>query len=260
MAASLPEVDYHAPMKTLFRKIHRWLGLLVALQIIAWMASGLYFSIFPIAEIRGEHLTREPEALGPVRLDELAAPGSLAATLDRHFGDGWSLNGLRLARWEGKTVWRVEGSHGGEGFVRLVDPAGERVLPRLDEAGARRTARAWLLEDAPVTSLDLVTGFSPGDEYRGRILPVWKVALGGAEPVNLYLDPWTGEILARRTARWRLFDFLWMLHIMDFDERTDFNHPLLQGAAAFGLVVALSGGIFWAMTTRLFRRRRSVKA
>jgi hypothetical protein len=49
-----------------------------------------------------------------------------------------------------------------------------------------------------------------------------------------------------------------MLHIMDFDTRDDFNHRLLQIAAALGLIIALSGLVFWAMTTRLFRRRRVV--
>ena len=43
-------------MKKWFRKIHRWLGVLMALQILAWMASGLYFALFPIETIRGEHL------------------------------------------------------------------------------------------------------------------------------------------------------------------------------------------------------------
>ena len=47
-----------------------------------------------------------------------------------------------------------------------------------------------------------------------------------------------------------------MLHIMDFDERDDFNTPLLQIAAALGVLLALSGLIYWAMTTRLFRFRR----
>jgi len=74
-------------------------------------------------------------------------------------------------------------------------------------------------------------------------------------PVNLYIEPWTGELLARRTQGWRIFDFLWTLHIMDFDTRDNFNHPLLQAASALGLVIALSGVVFWAMTTKLFRRR-----
>ena len=46
-------------MKLFFRKVHRWLGLLMAVQIIAWMASGLYFAVFPIETIRGEHLAVE---------------------------------------------------------------------------------------------------------------------------------------------------------------------------------------------------------
>ena len=40
----------------------------MAVQVIAWMVSGFYFSIFPIEEIRGEHLTIAP---GPVSVDML---------------------------------------------------------------------------------------------------------------------------------------------------------------------------------------------
>jgi uncharacterized iron-regulated membrane protein len=96
----------------------------------------------------------------------------------------------------------------------------------------------------------------PGSEIRGRQLPVWKVAYSEPEALALYFDPWTGDLLARLTTRWRIFDFLWMLHIMDFENRDDFNSALLQGAALLGLLVALSGVIFWAMTSRVFRSRR----
>jgi len=46
---------------------------------------------------------------------------------------------------------------------------------------------------------------------------------------------------------------------MDFENRDDFNHPLLQVAALLGLLVALSGMIFWAITTTLFRKKRRVR-
>ncbi len=90
-------------------------------------------------------------------------------------------------------------------------------------------------------------------------MPVWRVDFSTPESLRLYVDPWTAEIVARRTARWRLFDFLWMLHIMDFSERDDFNTPLLQVAAALGLIVALSGVIFWAITARLPGRKRGAR-
>jgi uncharacterized iron-regulated membrane protein len=96
---------------------------------------------------------------------------------------------------------------------------------------------------------------APDAEIRGRDLPLWKVGFSVPESLNLYIEPWTGELVARRTARWRVFDFLWMLHIMDFEERDDFNTLLLHLAAALGLVLGITGLIYWLMTTRLFRKR-----
>ena len=107
-------------------------------------------------------------------------------------------------------------------------------------------------------SIDRIESIRRGGEYRGRVLPVWKVSFDDSESLSLYLNPWTGELLSRRTNRWRIFDFLWMLHIMDFDERDDFNHPLLQVAAFLGLIIALSGVLFWAMTTAVLRKRRNL--
>ena len=139
----------------------------------------------------------------------------------------------------------------------MVDARSGEILPFLGVAEATQIAEVSLRTAGVVSVVELLKEPKAGSEYRGRQLPVWRVSFEEPENLNLYIDGWTGEIVARRTSRWRIFDFLWMLHIMDFDERDDFNTPLLQLAAALGLLVALSGLIFWAMTTRLFRRRKS---
>jgi len=243
-------------MKIFFRKLHRWLGLLMAVQIIAWMASGLYFSIFPIDEIRGAHLTRVPEPLDAGQLTGMGSPSQVMKLLNRQFPGEWSLSSLKLTMVDGQAFWRIEGSNDKQEFTRLVEADGQSIVPRLDADEAEKRARGWMLDAGQVTSVELITEFAAGAEYRGSVLPVWKVSFDQAEAANLYIDPWTGELLARRTNRWRIFDFLWMLHIMDFDTRDDFNHPLLQISSLLGLIIALSGVIFWAMTTKLFRRRR----
>lgn len=241
--------------KKFFRKAHRWLGLLMAVQIIAWMASGLWFSIFPIETIRGEHLTRPLERLALDRLEELAALAEVQQALDSHFEGTWTVSSLELIRLDDRVHWRVSGQHRERPFNRLVQADGRQVLPMLSAAAAEQRARTWLVTPAEAQAVEWVTAIEPGGEIRGRDLPVWKVSFEQPESLNLYLDPWTGEILARRTARWRIFDFFWMLHIMDFETREDFNHLLLQAAAVLGLVIALSGVILWSMTTRAFRRR-----
>ena len=41
-----------------WRSLHFYLGLLLCVQLVAWFASGVVMSWFPIAEVRGEHLHR----------------------------------------------------------------------------------------------------------------------------------------------------------------------------------------------------------
>lgn len=242
-------------MKATLRKIHRWLGLLMAVQIIAWMGSGLYFAVFPIETIRGEHLTREAEALDPQGLLDLVPAWVAWNNAAIHLGEEIKDGSLSLVTRDGVTHYRISGQAAGQPFVRLVDGASGAVVPRIGPQGVEDLAMAALAVPGEVRSVDWVTEMPPDGEVRGRTLPLWRVSFSQPESLNLYIEPWTGEIVARRTTRWRVFDFLWMLHIMDFDERDDFNTPLLMTASFLGLLIALTGVVYWALTTRLFRRR-----
>jgi len=59
-----------------------------------------------------------------------------------------------------------------------------------------------------------------------------------------------GEVTARRSETWRFYDFFWKLHIMDYDDGADFNHPLLITAAGTAIFVALSGFILLIIKLR----------
>ena len=77
---------------------------------------------------------------------------------------------------------------------------------------------------------------------------------------TFYADPATGEIVSRRHALWRVFDFAWMLHIMDYDARTDVNNPLLRITTLSAAAMALSGAwlLYWSFPRK--KRRRTPKA
>ncbi|MFA5937735.1 MAG: hypothetical protein WC809_00140 [Sinimarinibacterium sp.] len=64
---------------------------------------------------------------------------------------------------------------------------------------------------------------------------------GGAICTTLYIAPATGQIVARRNDLWRIFDFVWMLLIMDYDECENFNHPPLIATATTALLFVLTG-------------------
>ena len=242
-------------MNKTIRKIHRWLGLLMALQIMAWMASGLFFAVFPIETIRGEHLTRPAEKLDPEGLLDLVPAWVAWNNTAIHLGEEIVDGSLSVVSRDGIAYYRISGTAAGQPFVRLVDGATGAVAPRIGPQGVEQLALATLAVPGTIAAVDWITELPPDSEVRGRTVPLWRVRFSEPESLNLWIEPWTGEILARRTTRWRIFDFLWMLHIMDFEEREDFNTPLLMTASFLGLLIALSGVIYWSMTTRLFRRK-----
>jgi len=243
-------------VKKILRTIHRWLGLLMALQLLAWMGSGLFFALSPIETIRGSHLVDEAELLAPEGLAGLISPREAWRQTAAAMGSDATLETVSLTTIEGTTWYRVAGTAAGEDFVRLVHGRTGDLAPRLGEQDARRIAQAALADVGVVESVELVTEEQPGSEFRGRALPLWLVRFTAPESLHLYVDPWSRDVVAARTTRWRIFDFLWMLHIMDYGDRDDFNTPVLQAAAALGLVIVLSGVVYWFLTSRVLRSRR----
>ena len=69
-----------------------------------------------------------------------------------------------------------------------------------------------------------------GSEYRGRVLPLYRITSydKNNEEINVYLNPYSGKIEAIRTLSWRIWDFLWGLHIIDWKERDNINNIFLQ--------------------------------
>ena len=77
-------------------------------------------------------------------------------------------------------------------------------------------------------------------EYRAE-LPVWRADFGGSDNLSVFVAADTGRVAARRSDLWRVYDFLWSLHIMDYRERENFNHPLLIAFSVGALAMSLFG-------------------
>ena len=142
----------------LWTKIHKWLALLMAVQILFWFASGLFFAWFPIEQVRSEDAKAEQVA-PPVPLDEAAA--GLAR-----------LRGAGLAGAETVEVRRLLGRpvallRPHEGRPVLYDLADGRRLSPLPIALATQIAEADHVGDlraARVSRVETAT-----TEYRGAL-------------------------------------------------------------------------------------------
>lgn len=228
--------------RRLVRQLHRWLGLLVALQLLFWVGGGLVMSALALDAVRGR------DRAHPAPMPTLTSDTALLTPADVLHGREGVVR-VTLTHLLGHPVYRLDSAGG----PTLVDARNGRLLSPLPSEAAEALARADYSGDGAFAGIDWID--APGGEYRGHELPLWRVRFDDDRATALYVSPQTGEVVARRNRLWRAFDFVWMLHIMDYRERENFNHPLLVTTAATALLFVGSGLIMLFYSFRPSRRR-----
>jgi hypothetical protein len=85
-------------------------------------------------------------------------------------------------------------------------------------------------------------------EYRDQPLPAWAVSYEKPENLTVYVAADSGQVVRFRTRNWRIFDFLWMLHTMDFVGRDNINNWALRIFSGLGMLMLASGFLYFAIT------------
>jgi hypothetical protein len=214
-----------------FFRWHRWLGWLVALQVVAWMTGGLVFTWLPFKSwVKSEDAVVQPRQELPAdwatqvahHIAGVALPPVIAVQSVATAGGP----ALRLRHAGGDTWLSLEG----------------RELPTPDEGAIARYARSLYRGDgrlAQVQKLAEVPARLLIVREAGANRDVWRASFDDALGTRLYFDGRSGHLVAARNDAWVLYDFLWRLHLMDYAEGENFNHWLVRAASflAFGLVL-----------------------
>ncbi|WIA58910.1 hypothetical protein N6H05_26790 (plasmid) [Sphingobium sp. WTD-1] len=180
-------------------------------------------SFLPIDRVHGDHLV-DRKAVAPLPRGVALVPPSVivAAT-------GTRIETVSYRMWLGRPVAEATTARG----TRLFDARTGALLPAPTAAQAQAVARAaWRSNDHPSVNVELIDRASP--EYRGT-LPAWRVTFADPDSTRIFVAADTGRIAAVRTGTWRLYDFFWSLHIMDWKNHEDFNTPWLLGFASTAL-------------------------
>ena len=208
-------------MRSLLRKTHKYLGFFISLQLLLWTISGIFFSFNQIEAVRGEQYRK-----------------TLSHSLDLGKFDFKSDN-LRNVRWVKRIDQDVIIMSSDSG-VEYRNMKGENVSKiSFDEARQIVTALTTLIPQ----KVEEIVNMEKRSEYRGRSLPLYKVTTISEDEtiLNVYLNPFSGEIAAIRSSWWRIWDLMWGFHIMDWEKRDDFNNLLLKIFSVLALITASSG-------------------
>ena len=166
------------------RKFHKYISLLIAIQLLLWTISGIYFSFNKIENVRGEQYLA------------IQAKPTIERTINEKKLDFESAK--RIV--EKKTI----------------------LIPQ---------------------SIEIIEESKRGSEYRGRELPLYKVIslTNDGKEINVYQNPYSGEIVAIRSSQWRIWDLMWGFHIMDWVDRDNIDNILLKIFSILALISSVTG-------------------
>ena len=170
------------------RKFHKYISLLIAIQLLLWTISGIYFSFNKIENVRGEQYLA------------IQTKAPIERTINKKKLDFESAK--RIV--EKKTI----------------------LIPQ---------------------SIEIIEESKRGSEYRGRELPLYKVisVTNDGKEINVYQNPYSGEIVAIRSSQWRIWDLMWGFHIMDWVDRDNIDNILLKIFSFIALFTSISGVILF---------------
>ncbi|HJM15443.1 MAG TPA: PepSY domain-containing protein [SAR86 cluster bacterium] len=171
-------------MKIALRNFHKYISLLISVQLLLWTISGIYFSFNKIENVRGEQYLVKG-------LDALKQSSELSEKLSF-----------------------------------------EESIKIIEERTTLNPISVVLIED-----------LMRGSEYRGRELPLYKVVSINEddEEINVYQNPFSGEVVAIRSTQWRIWDLMWGLHIMDWVDRDNIGNIWLKIFSFIALFSSVSG-------------------
>ncbi len=243
-------------------RIHKWAGLVLGAQIILWFASGLFMSFFHIDKVHGDHIAEE--RTWPLRMEQMAPFDDVQnayfayqtqtdCDVDTDIQSCFhvALREIKLHSALGTPVW--EFNNGETQAYFSGNPV--TIWQGLSKDKIREAAHAYYKGDAKINKAVLFTDIVPKD-FR-KDIPIWQISFDDKSHTRLYIDPIDGALINVRTRLWRTFDFMWMLHIMDYKERDNINLWWLKLAAFAALMFALSGAAL--VTHRVFMRPKKIR-
>ena len=218
------------------RRIHKWIGLIIGVQFLLWAISGTAMALLNMEEVAGgEQAEQSTPHL-------LATPAAWPRVQRALAGEPVTKMSLQSLPWgQNLLVASTSGIRLFNAATGLPVQIGEREAQLI--AASAHPQRAAVAQVTQLAELRLAV--------REHQLPIWQVEFRDEQHSSYYVSGSTGAILERRNDTWRWWDFFWMLHNMDYAERTSFNHPLIVTVGIAMAWLAVTG--FWLLFRTLWR-------
>lgn len=224
-----------------FQRWHRRSSVAVALQMVIWIATGLYFNLMDSQWYSTHHHRAEPADIQcphespefrPVPLKQLTLPQApLYLELKSN-----SLGCYILVHYN-KVFHQYQPMQ-----ASSFDAYTGLELGSLDNSDALTLAQNSYSGPGEITNLSLLAGGESSNKKQQN--PVWKVDFSDEADTSVYVHSLTRQVIRHENQQSRFHQLMFTLHFMDYFGTGGFNHWLLK---LFGLMALLltGTGIYW---------------
>jgi len=231
------------------RKTHRWMGVILGIQFLFWTIGGLYFSWSNMDEIHGDHQKAHIHPIGSdiklANLNDILQKLKVKDTVNYIFD-------TRLIQVLGNPTYQIHYSkeHDRGRKIQLANALTGELRGALTKNEATEIAQTNFADDAKVKNVEYLTTTNGHHEYRESPLPAYAVTFDHPSNTTVYVSSELGTVQKFRNNKWRIFDFLWMMHTMDYQTRDNLSNWLLRAFSIFGLLTISSGFILFFVSQR----------
>lgn len=218
--------------KTL-RYWHRLAATLVGIQLMIWLATGLYFNLTPHDQLKGmTYRCGHGMAMAPPPDWSALSLAEPAQLLSRYPDTELVV----LSELAGKPYYRLV--HQRQRYAHLCQQhtlvdAQTGGVATIDEAMALQLAEASYM--GPGTAVTAMKVDGADSEWPKQCNRLWRVDFDDDLATRVYLNAVSGELIGHKNDHTLVADWMFRLHFLDYLNRGSFNNPFAWLVALLSL-------------------------
>jgi len=255
-------------MMRLIKLLHKWLSVVVALQLLIWLGSGLFFNLMDHSKASGN--ANRINTIESISIEHagLLAPSTILRALEvrqlvstnKKTTVQRRVNSLKLIQLLNQPYYLL--NHKGGLYAHfynehsLIDAyTGEPQI--IDDVMAQALAQATYSGNGQVTTV--IKKLAPIEDMLKEENTVWQVNFTDEANTSIYIDASSGRLVGHSNEDKRFADFFFKLHFMDYGvmgKVGSFNNGLIIFFSLITLLLSLTGAVWVVELLRKGRYKR----
>ena len=206
---------------------HRYLGLIIFLQVILWSFSGFFMYFLDFSDLYN---------IPPDKPINMAANiidiKDVKDIIEQNFPKE-KISAIYLKNISGNAYYDIKTEK--REFLINQD---KKVIDKIPEKMVEIISKEKYTGKGNIQKIELLKE-SKGNYYSSS--PIYKVSYDDSQKSEIYINPNNGELLAKRKALWGFYNTMWEYHLMKYTSNTKVNKNLLLISAIISLFVSVTG-------------------